>query len=291
LQTRDIAIVLAVLEHRVLSVVQIAALFWGKSDGAVSTYCRQRLRLLVEAGLLERQEQPQTLSEGRRPYLYLMTQAGCQLLVDELGYEPDEIDWTPASNRVTWSPFKAHQLALNDVFVAFKLGAPRVGWELKQWVDDRTLRRNHASDRVRIADHEGHELETALIPDAYLVLSLPDPLTGVERWLHFFIEVDRATEIVGDTSRSRRSWQRHIRAYNAYLDSVAVESRYRTRSIRVLTVTTSARRLSNLQAVTKAEGGRSRYWFTTREKLSPETVLQAPIWYKADGDEPVALMR
>ena len=72
---------------------------------------------------------------------------------------------------------------------------------------------------------------------------------------------------------------------------MAVESRYRTRSIRVLTVTTSARRLSNLQAVTKAEGGRSRYWFTTREKLSPETVLQAPIWYKADGDEPVALMR
>jgi len=291
MQPRDLAIVELAYRLRVVSVSQVAALLFPSKGGGVSTQCRQRLRLLAASGYLERIEQPMRLHEGRLPYVYLLGPAGCQLLTDELGYEPEDIDWKPAYNRVKWFPLLDHQLALNDVYVAFSLGAKRVGWEVKQWVDDRLLRRAHATDRVTVTDPDGRTHEAALVPDAYMILGFPDPLTGEERWLHFFVEVDRATELVADTNIQRRSWQRHIRAYQAYLDSAAVLARYKTQSIRVLTVTTGVRRLESLRSVTQAEGGRSRYWFTTQSELSPTTSVNAPIWLKAEGDERVALKR
>lgn len=289
MQPRDLSIIDAVHRHRVLSAPQIAALFFPTAHGGVSSQCRYRLRMLAQAGLLEKKEQPQTLRDGRRPYVYFLTSAGCRLLVDELGYEPADLDWKPSFNDIE-SPYLAHQLALGDVYVAIHLGAARAGWTVREWVDDRFLRKLH-TDRVRIEVPGGGAEDVAVVPDGYLVLSVPDDPEGQERWLSFFIEIDRATEVVAATHQQRRTWRRRIRAYQAYFESPAIVERYHTRNIRVLTVTTSPKRLENLRAATAAEGGRSRYWFTTIDALSATTVLEGPIWHKADGGDPVALMK
>lgn len=280
LQERDVAIVAAVHRHRVLSTEQVAAVFFPTASGAVSTACRSRLRHLVNAGYLERAEQEQVKSDGRKPHLFMLSSAGAELLVDELGFLPEDIDWQPEHNNVRW-PFLRHQLEINDVFVALSLAVGRIGWSIERWVDDRILRQQH-TDRVTVP---GEARSVAVVPDAYFVLAQRDT------FLHFFLEVDRATMAVAPASRRTKSWQRRIQAYQAFFASDAIIDRYRTRRIRVMTVTTGERRLENLKTATEAVGGQRRYWFTTTEELSPDSVLTADIWRVGGVEDCLPLIR
>jgi len=289
LQARDLAIVDAVHRLRVLSSEHVATLFFPRERGGASSHCRKRLQLLFEAGYLERREQPQTRVEGRKPYLYFLTPAGRQLLIEEVGLDPEALDWKPSYNDVHW-PYLRHQLAVNNVYVAFTVAAPRAGWTLAAWTDDRFLRKAH-TDRVQISGPDGRTQEAAVVPDAHTVFEVADELSGTLTWVQFFIECDLASEVVAAAHLQRNSWQRKIRAYQAYFESRAILDRYRTNRIRVLTVTTSRSRLASLKEVTEAEGGRSRYWFTMAADLRPETILAAPIWFKAGESTPVGLKR
>ena len=289
MQPRDLAIVDAVQRLRVLSSEQVAALLFPTRSGAVSSQCRKRLQLLSDAGFLDRREQPQTRSEGRKPYLYFLAPAGRDLLIDELGIEPEAIDWKPSYNDVRW-PFLRHQLAVNDAYIAFSLAAPRAGWQLQSWTDDRVLRKAH-TDPVQIFGPEGQVHETKVVPDAHFVLAAPAPDSGEPVWMQFFVECDLATEVVATSHQQRTSWQRKIRAYQAYFQSPSILKRYRSNRIRVLTITTSARRLANLKGATEDEGGERRFWFTTADALNPETALGSPIWHIAGSDKLVGLKR
>jgi len=277
-----VAVVDAVHRNRVLSTDQIASLFFPAADGMVSSACRTRLRHLAAAGFLERSEVPQTRSEGRRPYVYFLTAFGRDLLVAEIGYEPDEIDWKPGYNNVRW-PFLEHQLSINDAYVAFRGATEQVGWTVERWVDDRFLKKEHI-ETVAVADENGVERQVAVVPDAYFILSREETL------LHFFLEIDRTTMIVGTPERLTHSFARRIQAYQAYFASEAILTQYKTRKIRVLTVTTGERRLASLKAVTEQIGGKMRYWFTTADRLNGNTSLSSPIWQVASGREPYALL-
>jgi hypothetical protein len=272
----------AVHRHRVLSTTQIAALFFPAAGDAVSSACRTRLRHLTNAGYLERAEQLLARSEGRRPYLYFLTRDGTQLLVGELGYAPSDIDWKPSYNNVRW-PFLAHQIAINDAFVTFSLAAARVGWSLDQWVDDRFLRKAH-TERVTVSDDGGGQRQVAVVPDAYFSLSRD------RACLRFFLEIDRATMAVAPTSQRTKSWRRRIRAYQAFFSSQAMVERYKTRKVRVLTVTTGRRRLLGLQEATQDVGGRKRYWFVEAERLTPHTALSEPVWSVASVPDQYELL-
>lgn len=123
------------------------------------------------------------------------------------------------------------------------------------------------------------------MPDGYLALR-PGPLGPL---LHFFVELDRGTMALRSRKRLGHSFQRRIRAYNAYFRSQEIMEVYGTRRIRVLTVTTRAERLKNMKRAVEDAGGRSRYWFTTLEELSTCHPLDDPIWRRASTTDPVAL--
>lgn len=284
LQPRDVAIIEAMHRHRVLATDQIAALFFCTATGAVSSACRGRLRHLVGAGLLEQAEQLQTRSEGRRPYLYMLTAPGRDLLVTELGLDPGEIDWKPSYNSVAWQ-FLSHQLAINEAYVAFRLACERIGWRVERWVDDRFLKKLH-TEPVSIVEEDGGRRNVAVVPDAYFILSRG------EQVMHFFLELDRATMAVAPQSRRTKSWQRRIRAYRAYLPSAAAVKRYGTDRIRVLTVTTGEGRMTNLAGATAEVAGplAAHFWFTTSTSLIPEAALTEPIWQVAGHGAPQALV-
>jgi len=287
LTERDLAIVDAVARHRFLSTGQLAALFFPAGGGIISSQCRARLRHLVTAGHLVRLERPTLRREGRKPDLFGLTALGRDLLVAELGYAVQDIDWKPSYNTVSWA-FLDHQIMLGDIFLALSQAAERVGWAMEEWVDDRILKKTH-TDLVWVDDPDGRRRNVAVVPDAYFALGYHDPLTVERRLLRFFVEADRATMTVASEATGRRTWQKRIRAYQAYFESDQIISSYGTKQLRVLTVTTSQRRLESLKAATEKEGGQNRYWFTTERALRGATVLEEPIWFKAGSAEPVSL--
>jgi len=284
---RDLAIVDAVARHRFLTTDQIATLFFPAEGGIVSSQCRTRLRHLVAADYLTSFERPTLRSEGRKPTLFGLTAQGRDLLIGELSYGPEDIDWKPSYNAVSW-PFLEHQAMLNGIFITLSQAAPRVGWTLTEWVDDRVLKKRH-TELVPVDDPDGTRRSVAVVPDAYFALARPDALTDKHHLLQFFVEADRATMTVVSTRAQQRSWQKRIRAYQAFFESDQILKIYGTKQLRVLTVTTSQRRLESLKAATEKEGGQNRYWFTTEAALTGEAALEKPIWFKAGSDRPVSL--
>lgn len=281
LTDRDKEIVRAVYTHRALTTPQVHMLFFPSSGGvkkaSSATRCQHRLKLLFHYGFLYRDAQPQRITEGRKPLVYFLDEKGEKLLADELGVERSEIDWHPRDNDVG-DPFMEHLLATNDVRVAIEVAAERNGWVIEKWVNERDLKSKQMKDYVEITGPRGGKSRAAVVPDGYFQLGVG------ERIGHFFLEVDRRT-VTGQASKwERRDWARKIRAFLAYYRSGMYHERYGTKSLRILTVTTGDRRLSNLKRITEEVGGKARFWFSTFDRITPEDVLTTPIWDVASRD-------
>lgn len=280
LTSRDIAILNAVYEYRVLSRFHIEKLFF--PPGATSR-CILRLGLLHEHGFLDRQEQASKPSEGRKPYLYLLTEKAAHKLADELDCERGDIAWRPADNQLK-PLFLDHLLQTQDVRVAVAVSAREHGFELLRWVDEGRLRREHAYDLVTVRGAKGGTQKIAVVPDSYFDLR-------AGRRGHFFVEIDRGTVTADALDFTQRDWEKKIRAYQEYQASGLFEARYKAPAFRVLTVTVGERRLSRLQQITERANGRSRYWFTTFERIKDADILTDPVWTVASrGQQRVSLI-
>jgi len=115
-------------------------------------------------------------------------------------------------------------------------------------------------------------------PDGFFTLKTQD------QRLRYLLEIDRGTE---DNPRFLRE---KIVPGLAYLKSQAYEARFGHRSGRWLVVTTTDRRLSNMLRQARRRNTKWLFYFTTYDRVSPETILFSPIWYRADQDQPVPLL-
>ena len=100
---------------------------------------------------------------------------------------------------------------------------------------------------------------------------------------HFFLEVDRATQ-------PHRRWMQRVRAYMSYVQSGKYSERFGTHSLRVLTVTTGPRRLTNLKRTTEEAGGGPMFWFTPLAQSQPRAILSLPMWQVATQTEVACLV-
>lgn len=280
LTERDKKILEAVYTHRVLTRPQIETLLFPDSD---YTRANRRLKRLFHHGFLDRAEQPQTLSEGRKPLLYMLDERGAELLASMRGVDREEIDWQPYHNDVG-HPFLEHQLDTNRVRVAIERAAEKRGWEIEEWLTEDTLKSREMKDSVTLIGPEGGRHRAVVIPDGYFALN-----TGHYRY-HHFIEVDRST-VTGRSPRwAKRDWARRIRTYLAYVREGLYHKRYGTKSLRVLTVTTGKRRMRNLKKVTEYVGEEGKgdvawFWFTTFAEAIPGQILTEAIWYRAGDNQ------
>lgn len=272
---RDREIVAAVSTHRALTSDQLSLLFWGELKA--NSRCRLRLRLLAEHGYLERAEQPVALSEGRRPLVYFLDKRGLALAADVRGVPESAIEWKKEHNDVRW-PFLEHLLATNEIRVRIEVAAPRAGFTVLEWLDDKTLASTSIRDQFMVV-RPGGSLQAAIGPDGYVSLLDPDGTTRHRA----FIEADRATVPLG-------RWQEKVQRYLWYFRSPAFADRYRaSKPFRVLTVTTSAERLANMKRVTEEAGGKTWFWFATYDTLAdPADVLHRPSWFMAGQGAAVA---
>jgi hypothetical protein len=279
LTARDVEILQAVYSYRALSTPQIDGLFFSapgelNTQGRVSSRCLHRLKLLFHAGYLRRVEQAQTLSDGRKPLVYFLDRRGAQTIADLEGCRVGDLDWDRQGHEVG-ALFLDHLLLSNEVQVAVTLAARDEGYILQEWRDERSLRRAHYNQVITLLGEDGKQQGVTLIPDGYFLLE-----TEGARY-HQFLEIDRATSTLQVSQAGKRDWARKVATYLEYYRSGAYQERYKTQNMRILTVTTSQKRLAHLKRVTDEAGGKSRFWFTTMEKISRATVLKAPIWHMA----------
>ena len=270
LTVRDREVVKAVYEYRFLRQDQIQALLfpskWSAQYRLIRLYQHRYLKRVFTA-----------VPFGRGKTVYCLDGRGADLLAAELGVDRGIVSWQRKDNRVG-SQFLEHTLAVNDVRIALERAGQAVDGHVEDWADEHDLRRRHSQpgEVVYIPGAGGKKYRAAVIPDGYFVL----------RWYgkkaHFFLEVDLATI-------ANKRWMRKVRAYSTYYRSGKYQAKYGTRSLHVLTVTTSQKRLANLKATTEQADGGAMFWFTTFDLMNTDNALTAPIWQVAgrEGSYPV----
>jgi hypothetical protein len=192
--------------------------------------------------------------------VYGLGRAGAALAASHLGI--DRAGLTKLRRRSVVGPlFLRHSLAVNDVRLCFLRSAQaHPVHSLTTWRYDLAL-----PDRVPWPGRPGAWLPVR--PDGYLTYRTPD------HRLDAFVEADLGTV-------TNRRWALRTQAYIAYRFSGRFHARYGVPSFRVLTVTTTRRRMANLLATTRRAGGRALFWFTTFDLLTSQLPL-SPIWSAA----------
>jgi hypothetical protein len=285
---RDVGILRALSVTRYLTSRQVETLFFRPpgspvaEKGRVNSRCLKRLQLLFHAGLIARDEMPQRLSEGRAPLVYWLDRKGADYLAEDQGVAAFH-----RSDGVS-DLFISHRLAVADVYVAVCSAAPTREYALDRWQGEDELKDTHSQDKeyVDLVGPNGGRIRFPFIPDGYFRLGRE------QRQLSFFLELDRATTTVRAGKWNRRDMSRKYQAYMAYIESGRYEAKYGGRGVRILTVVQAGqRRLENLKRICEEAGGTWRFWFALAQDVTPEKVLDAPIWHVATEQEPRELIR
>jgi hypothetical protein len=181
LDERDHAILLSLLEHKVLTTQQIKSLYFRSLRR-----CQHRLKELRDLGLIASFTPRRGFGEGRPPDCLFLTKAGHSVCAEVKGVRASELSWIP-DEGYRGSQNLAHRLGVNAFFCGL-IEASRaheghclVTWRPEHWV------------RTRTAEVK------------------PD---GFGRYLHaggaceFYLEYDRGTEAFGALSRKLEGYLR-----------------------------------------------------------------------------------
>lgn len=274
---RDLAIVKAVYEHRLLDSNHIAALFADASAQQV----RRRLQLLYHARYLDRprvQLADLYRQPGTRPMVYGLGDKGAELLAEHLGRNRSGVSWT-AKNRAIRPRFFHHTLLVSSVMVAFEISCRRHGtvriipWSeiLETTCPQRTSELKQPQTwRVPLSGRGS----IGITPDAIFGLHYLDRPKGKNR-SYFFLEADRGTMTVVAKSLRTTSFFRKLLTYHATYMQQFHTKRFGFKAFRVLTVTSSAERVRSLVGATKElEGLQGIFLFTHRRALKSGDVLE-----------------
>lgn len=283
LRARDLEILRATYEYRVLTPRLYELLFWPAPDlldhpvGAdrppakkVNTRAHARLQRLFHHGYLARHEQATTRRQPK-PFVYMLDRRGADLLSANAGAP---VDWRPPYNQVSLG-FLDHRLLTNAFRVCLTVATRGRGVELVEWVDDDDLKAEQKTNYVTLDGPDGGQPKRVpVLPDGYFLLQT------AEHQFRFFVEIDRGT-IVGQSSRwAHRDMATRVRAYNRFVESGRFSERFGGQGMRVLTVTTGESRMRNLMHITREAGGRNRWWFSTFDQITPASVL-GEVWTTA----------
>jgi Replication-relaxation len=174
LNARDHALLLSLLEHKVLSTHQIKSLYFRSFRR-----CQHRMKELRDLGLVSSFSVGRGFGEGRPPACWFLTKEGLAAIAEAKDIRASDLPWVPDHGYRT-SQMLAHRLGVNAFFCALAeasrahQGHCLVTWRPEHWV------------RTKAAKVK------------------PD---GFGRYLHpdgaceFYLEYDRGTEAFGALAR------------------------------------------------------------------------------------------
>ncbi len=287
LTERDLEILRTVYAFRLITREQVERLIFPPTNGREkytrTSITRHRLKLLFHNRYLERLPIPVKPGAWAWRPLYRLAKKGAQLIADKQGIAVSELPYwgrrfdKDQRRTVASQLFVDHLLKINDARIAVILAADAVGCRIEQWIDDAALKSQERQDFATIRRHGGKARDVQVVPDGYFVLNLGN------RRAHFFLELDQAT-------MSNQRWKSKVLAYQRYVASGRYQEKYQTQSLRILTVTTTEKRLKNLKKVTERVGGGRMFWFSTFEQAVSEQVLSGHIWLVAGETTPRPLV-
>ena len=272
---RDIDIIEAVHNFRVLSQLQIQQLFFGSQSTA-----QFRLEKLYDHGYLERKFLPVDTGYGgvylgRSPTLYILDKSGAELLREKRGYD---FKWYSSSLQVKPDHLR-HTLEISEFALRLILATRERDCEIPEWRAEAVLKADY--DSVDIETASGIKRSVAVVPDSYF------QIVASKKRYHFFLEMDRGTMTL-------KRFKNKVKAYQAYFRSGAYQRRYQTRSLRVLIVTghlVGEQRLTNLKQATEEVAPEENWFlFTSINQIVPETGLTKPIWRVSGSDQMQSLI-
>lgn len=202
--------------------------------------------------------------------VYALARRGGNLAASALGVDRAGLA-SPARRGAVGPLFLEHRLRINDIRLAFVRAARDAGQHGPAlWRYERDI-----ADRIPDSRRPGAWLPVR--PDGYLAYRTP------ARLVHALVEADLGTV-------TNKRWAIRVQAYVAYRLGGAFRMRHGAATFRVLTVTTTQRRLRNLLRTTERAGGRSLFWFTTWDDLLSHSPL-SPIWSVAGISSPSSATR
>jgi Replication-relaxation len=287
LMPRDIEILTTISKFRLATREQIERLHFPPVNGhdhlTRTSSVRHRLKLLFHHRYVERLPVPVNRASWAWRPVYRLAKKGAEVIACEQGVSLSQLSYwgkgfDAQSRRGRASHlFVDHLLKINDVRTAVMLAAEEQGYQIEQWIDDATLKSEVRKEYVTLRRQSGLGTKVAVIPDGYFVINL-----GTRR-AHFFLELDQAT-------MGSQRWKTKVLAYKKYLESGKYQERYKTKSLRILTVTTTEKRLKNLRQITEKAGGGRIFWFTTQDKVEPNQIFSGSIWSVGGEEQAWALL-
>lgn len=265
LTSRDKKIIHLVYEHRFLRSGHIVDLLADSRQRVL-----RRLQLLYHHGYLERPRTQITYYErGSRPMVYGLGNKGAALLKREQGLAFHELDWG-GKNRAVTRLFLDHALLISDVMVALEIAcckSKRVRLLARKDIQlPDSLRGHRQPFKWSVAVKNRSKL--GVIPDGAFALEFVDQPLGRNRIL-YFLEADCGTMPVRRGTLAQSSFYRKLLAYEATWSQEVHRRRFGFNRFRVVTVTTSAPRVSSLmQACQELERGRGLFLFTDHSSLT-----------------------
>jgi hypothetical protein len=231
---------------------------------------KQRLKLLYQNRYLNR---PNNKQRRRVPeMIYWLDKQGAAIVTSLNGTPIREFSWR---KQPRWFQVE-HDQAVNDFRLDMEQACkqdPEI--ELVTWMPESEFWAY--PDRVSY-EYQERSKQRKIRPDGYLMLALP------KHKIRYLLEIDRGTE---DNPRFLRE---KILPGLAYIDSKAYKDRFGQNGGRWLVVTTGEKRLANMMKQAKRAHTGGKFYFTTFDQLSVDTILHAPIWRRADRSENLPLV-
>jgi hypothetical protein len=218
-----------------------------------TTQVNKRLIELTRAGLLRRFFVG-TIGSGRKA-IYTLSPKGAGLIQSKFGSIH-----RPSDKLVTADAFVAHQMAINEIYLAVKYRPlPDLGIRLVRW---HTFRQP-ISDAIN------------LTPDGYFEIASGG---GVHP---MFLEVDLGTEALA-------VWRRKTASYLQLAVSGEFQKIFHQPQFRVLVITGSDRRLATIRSTVAKSTGKI-FRFTTFDIIHRDS-LRSPVWLRPTGDQRLPLL-
>ena len=266
LTRRDLEILRQIHRHRFLRSSHITALVGGSAPQLL-----RRLQSLYHHGYLERpRAQIDYYHRGAsRRIVYGLGSKGAALLKRESSPDFREFVWRE-KNRGIGRLFLEHALLISDVMVSLELACRKsgrvrllIGGDIS--IPDATNRQREPFRwKVTLSNRQ----KLGIIPDQVFALEFMGQPPGRNR-VSFFLEADRSTMPVVRQNLSQTSFYRKLLAYEATWTQGLHRSRFGFHRFRVITVTSSLRRVENLVAACQnLERGHRLFLFADRHSLA-----------------------
>ena len=296
LQERDVAIVRTVAKHRFLTSDQIIRSLTGISAAELATQLAERpwafqqigrrLYLLHAHHFLDRPPSQSLQLSAFAHRAYGLGREGARLL-ESLGDPINaQLDWTLKNTRAT-SIFLLHTLETADTMLQFEAAARPGGvrlltqHELLPFFPEAT-RASHDPFALRVTvQHKGAPLTIAVIPDRLFSIVYPDNTRQT-----FALEQDRGTmDVTSKRLVGKASFMRKLTGYYASFRQAKHAEVWNVKAFRVLTVTTSDKRIHNLcqaQRTVTHDHANDLFLYTTSARLTEHGPFGSA-WLRADG--------